>query len=97
MFDIRITKPGELMISGRFDAISVDRAREVLDQVTASSTVDLKHLDYMSSAGIGILLAAQKRLLEKGHKLTLINVSSHMRDLFLMTRLDTVFEIVDVG
>lgn len=96
MFDIRITRPDEVIMSGRFDASNVDTARSVLDQVTASAVVDMKNLLYVSSAGLGILLAAQKRLTEKGHTLKLTNVSTHVRDIFQMTRLDTIFEIVDV-
>jgi len=95
MFDIRIVKPGEVVMSGRFDASQVDTARTVLEQLTATATLDMKNLQYVSSAGLGILLAAQKRLSERGHKLRLANMSQHVRDVFQMTRLDTIFEIVD--
>ena len=95
MFDIKIVKPGELVMSGRFDASQVEKARAVLEQLTATAVVDMKNLQYVSSAGLGILLAAQKKLSEKGHKLRLANMSQHVRDLFQMTRLDTIFEIVE--
>ncbi|HEY5615599.1 MAG TPA: STAS domain-containing protein [Bacteroidota bacterium] len=97
MFDIRIVKPGEVVMSGRFDASHVDAARTVLEQLTATATLDMKNLQYVSSAGLGILLAAQKRLSERGHKLRLANMSQHVRDVFQMTRLDTIFEIVDAA
>ncbi|HEY4611628.1 MAG TPA: STAS domain-containing protein [Bacteroidota bacterium] len=95
MFDIKILKPGEVVMSGRFDASQVEKARTVLEQLTATAVVDMKNLQYVSSAGLGILLAAQKKLGEKGHKLRLANMSQHVRDIFQMTRLDTIFEIVD--
>ena len=97
MFDIKIIKPGEVVMSGRFDASHVDKARSVLEQVTGTADVDMKNLQYVSSAGLGILLAAQKRLSDKGHKLRLVNMSNHVKDVFQMTRLDTIFEIVDTA
>jgi anti-sigma B factor antagonist len=95
MFEIRVTQPGEVVMSGRFDASNVEKARDVLERVTQTAIVDMRNLEYVSSAGLGILLAAQKRLIERGHKLRLANMSSHLRDIFVMTRLDTVFEIVN--
>ncbi len=97
MFDIRIVKPGEAVISGRFDASQVDKARSVLNELTTTTVLDMKDLQYVSSAGLGILLAAQKRLSEKGHKLLLANMSKHVRDVFQITRLETVFEIIETS
>jgi len=95
MLDIRITGPGEVLMKGRFDASQTDKVRAVLDQVTTTAVVDLKGLEYVSSAGLGVLLAAQKRLTEKGHQLKLANMSKHVRDIFQITRLETVFEIIE--
>jgi anti-sigma B factor antagonist len=55
--------------------------------------VDFAKLDYISSAGLGILLAAQKRLSERGESLKLINVNSHIRDVFRFSGFDTIFDI----
>lgn len=93
MFDIHVTDNGEVEISGRLDASQVDKARSVLDQITTSCVLNMKGLDYISSAGLGVLLATQKRLMESGQKLKIINMSNHIRDIFHYTRFDTVFEI----
>lgn len=95
MLDIRIVKEGEVVMTGRFDASQVDKARAVLDQVSSTAIVDMKDLQYVSSAGLGVLLAAQKRLSQKGHKLRLANMSKHVRDIFQITRLETIFEIIE--
>ena len=55
--------------------------------------VDFAKLDYISSAGLGILLAAQKRLSERGESLKLININSHIRDVFHFSGFDTIFDI----
>jgi anti-sigma B factor antagonist len=93
MFDIRMMENGEVRISGRLDASQVDKARDVLDKIDASSVLNMKGLDYISSAGLGILLATQKRLMETGQKLKITNMSNHIRDIFHYTRFDSVFEI----
>lgn len=93
MFDIRLTENGEVRITGRLDASQVDKARGVLDKIEASCVLNMKGLDYISSAGLGILLATQKRLMEAGQKLKITNMSNHIRDIFHYTRFDSVFEI----
>ena len=56
--------------------------------------VDFAGLDYISSAGLGVLLAAQKKLGEQGKSLRLINVKGHIRDVFHFSGFDQIFEIV---
>jgi anti-anti-sigma factor len=93
MFEIQRATDGTLQLSGRLDAIQADRAREVLAGLTGDGTLDLARLDYVSSAGLGIFLATQKRLSETGHGLKFVNMNPHIRDLFRITGLDTVFTI----
>lgn len=93
MFDIRTNEQGDVVLSGRFDAAQTDRAAQVLGAVSHSVNVDFKDLQYISSAGLGILLATQKRLSQTGNRLKLINMSSHIRDVFHYARFDMIFEI----
>jgi anti-sigma B factor antagonist len=93
MFDIRINEQGDVILSGRLDAAQTDRASAVLSKVTESANVDFKDLQYISSAGLGILLATQKRLSQSGKKLTLVNMAKHIRDVFHYARFDMIFEI----
>jgi anti-sigma B factor antagonist len=93
MFDIALTDTGIVQLSGRFDAAQVEKARTVLDKLTVTTSVDFKDLVYVSSAGLGVLMATQKRLSDKGHKLKLKNVSGHIREIFKIARFDLIFEI----
>jgi len=93
MFDVRIGDDGVVVLSGRCDAVQADRVREVMDGVRASAVVDFKELDYISSAGLGVLLGVQKRLSETGHRLTLVNLNHHIREIFRIAGFDNVFEI----
>ena len=93
MFEIREGTDGVVLLSGRFDATQVERAKSVLLGLPESRVLDFTSLDYISSAGLGVLLAAQKRLSQKGQSLKLINVNSHIRDVLHFSGFDQIFEL----
>jgi len=93
MLDIRIGETGNIVITGRFDASQEERVRAFLDTIKAPSIVDCSGLDYISSAGLGVLLATQKRLGPFGGGLKLVNLNKHLRDLFRFSGFDRIFEI----
>jgi anti-sigma B factor antagonist len=93
MFDIEIGENSEVLLSGRFDASQAEKAEAVFERITQSSIVDFKDLEYISSAGLGILIGTLKRLSESGNNLKLINMNKHIRDVFRYAGLDRIFEI----
>ena len=94
MFEIRLENDGTLRLAGRFDAAQVGRAEAVLDRIEGPATVDLSGLDYISSAGLGVLLRTQKRLVAScGSGLRLIRPNRHIHDVFRFSGFDQVFEI----
>lgn len=93
MFDIKIDGNDIVILTGRFDASQVEKAELIFADITQSKTIDLKKLDYISSAGIAIILSTQKRLDENGYGLKLINMNKHIRDIFRLSGLDRIFEI----
>ena len=93
MFDIRRATSGEVVLSGRLDAAQVEKVREELKAQTTSCVVDFGELDYISSAGMGVLLGVQKRLSEGGQGLTLVNMNRHIREIFRIAGFDHVFTI----
>ena len=93
MFDSKLMANGEIEFYGRLDASQVERANNILQQVTTSKTINFKELEYISSAGLGVLLSNQKRLLALGYGLKLINLNKHIRDIFTLTGFDRIFTI----
>jgi anti-anti-sigma factor len=93
MFEVRFAEDGTVQLVGRFDAAQKERAKELLAAVTTSAVVDCQELAYISSAGLGVLLGLQKRLLDSGHKLKLVNLNPHIRELFRLAMFDAIFEI----
>ena len=94
MMQISVGANDEIVLSGRFDAAEAEKARQVFLNLEDAKTVDFAQLDYISSAGLGVLLAAQKKLSERGKGLRLINVNGHIRDVFHFSGFDQIFEIV---
>ncbi len=92
MFNI-IKESNEIHLSGRFDASMVEKANEIFNQVETTITVNFEELEYISSAGLSVLLKTQKRLTENGHQLKLKNMNSFNREIFTLTGFDTIFEI----
>ena len=82
-----------VVIAGRLDAAQCPAAQAFLDQVQGTVTLDCSRLEYISSAGLGVLLKTQKRLLTKAGKLRLSGVNSHLRDIFIYSGFDQIFEI----
>jgi anti-anti-sigma factor len=97
MLDIRLGEQGEVVLSGRLDAAQCDRAMQFLDGVAAPHVVDLSGLEYISSAGLGVLLKTQKRAVAGGKGLRLVNANKHIRDIFKYAGFDRIFEIVPTG
>ena len=97
MFEIVTGSDGEILISGRFDASQVDGAKGILDDLKDSAVVDCENLTYISSAGLNLLLGTEKRLRQAGHRLKLRNMNSHIKELFMYTGLDMVFDIEDLS
>jgi anti-sigma B factor antagonist len=93
MLEISVGEAGEIVLSGRLDASEAMKAETFMTAVTESRSLDLQGLQYISSAGLGVLLATQKRLMETGHSLKLINVRGHIREVFHYSGLERVFEI----
>ena len=93
MFSITVKDDGEIVLSGRLDASQVEIAESVLDRVATTTRVNFNGLDYISSAGLGVLLKTQKRLGQSGHFLILTSMNKMVRDVFRIARFDLVFRI----
>jgi anti-sigma B factor antagonist len=94
MFEIRQTAAGEIVMAGRLDASQCDQALKFLDGVAEPRVIDLGALEYISSAGLGVLLKTQKRVMASGKGLKLVNVNRHIQDIFRYAGFDRIFEVV---
>jgi len=93
MFDIRLQEDGTVQLSGRLDASQAETARVVFESITDSTTVDFEHLAYISSAGLGVLIATQRRLADAGHEIKIRNLNRHLAELFDIAGFPEIFDI----
>jgi len=93
MFDIDYGSNGEVLCSGRLDAAQCAKAQSFMDEIADTRTLDFSRLEYISSAGLGLLLKTQKRLAESGAALRIINVNNHIYDVFRYSGFDAIFDI----
>jgi anti-sigma B factor antagonist len=66
-----------------------------LEQGWDGLIVDLQHIDYIDSAGLGALAAAFTSCRRRGTRLVLVRVTGRNRELLRITRLLTVFDVYD--
>lgn len=93
MFQIGFDDAGAIVAEGRLDAAKAPQAQEFLDTVDGTCVLDLGKLEYVSSAGLGVLLRTHKRLMGAGAGLKLVNVNNHINDVFMYSGFDKIFEI----
>ena len=94
MFEIEFGDEDTVLVAGRLDAAQAVKAQAFLDQVVGACVLDLTNLEYVSSAGLGVLLKTHKRLMGSSRGLKLINVNHHIYDIFRYSGFDKLFEIV---
>ena len=70
--------------------------REAVDsQLNAGAVVlDLARVSTIDASGLGLMLSLRKQAEAKGVGLKLMNVSKFVKQVFEITRLDTVFEVI---
>jgi anti-sigma B factor antagonist len=93
MFEIITTDEGTVRLRGRFDASQLKAAEEIFGRVTGSCVLDFSELSYISSAGLGLLFATQRRLVDAGMGLRLVNLNPHIREIFQIAGFDRIFDI----
>lgn len=57
--------------------------------------VQLQHVRFIDSSGLGALLSGHKNILAKSGRFVLTNIQQQVLSMFEMTRLNRVFEIYD--
>jgi len=100
-FDLAVTREEHCKVfhlKGRLmDQQQADRLMGTLDEELADGStkiiLDLSELQYMNSTGLNILINVLTRTRNAGGDTILAAVSHSVRQLFIVTKLDTVFII----
>ena len=84
-----------LAIEGRLDTVTAPELEKVVNEETADVReliLDMKGLEYISSAGLRVLLAAQKKMNKQG-VMKLTDVCDAVMEVFEMTGFTDILDI----
>jgi anti-anti-sigma factor len=93
MFEILVGENGHVQMAGRLDAAESEKAHQTLSELSQPLVIDCSRLDYISSAGIGVLIETYKRLHASGHTLRLVQLLPRVRNVFAYAGLDQIFTL----
>ena len=100
--EINITEEGNTITAvfdGRLDTVAAQQVADTLDpllqQADSNIILDCEKMPFISSSGLRIFLKIRKEVAAKGGKMCLKNVCTDVLQVFKMTKLDDIFEIVE--
>ncbi len=84
-----------IVLNGRLDANTSPELQDALDKETecGSITIDFCSLEYISSAGLRVLLSLHKACQKKDASLTILNCNDVVKDVFNMTGFSDVLNV----
>lgn len=85
---------GDLVLGAPTSKLT-DRVRALLHLDRRHIVVDMRHVRYVDSRGLGDLVEALVAATNRGATMRLTNASYRLRDLLLLTRLSLVFDCFD--
>ena len=99
--DITITEDGnqiDAAFDGRLDTVAAQQIEEtitpLLEHADQTIILDCEKMPFISSSGLRIFLKIRKEVAAKNGRMYLKNVCPDVMQVFKMTKLDDVFEIM---
>ena len=87
----------QLSISGRLDAVTAVEADKDFSKIIAEGhdnlLIDLTELDYISSAGLRVLLVVAKRIQQTNGKVVLCALTTNVKEVFEISGFSSIFNI----
>lgn len=86
-----------LAVEGRLETGTAPELEEEINKVISNSknlVLDFRHLEYVSSAGLRVLLTAQKAMNAKGGMMKIVNINDVVREVFNITGFTSILTIV---
>lgn len=83
-------------VGKKIDTITApDFENEIMDEMGKfdSLTLDFGNLEYISSTGLRVLIATQKKLKPQDIPFTIINTNDAIKDIFKMSGFDKILDI----
>lgn len=98
--ELKQERDGDVVIvrlSGRLDSSAASTAEEALLGALTDNpprlAIDMTALDYISSAGLRVLLVLAKKVQQQKGKVALGGLAANVREVFAVSAFDTIFTI----
>jgi anti-sigma B factor antagonist len=86
-----------ILLDGDIDYFCVSELKnavfKLINDRTPSIILDLNHVEYMDSSGIGLIVTAYKVMSQYGGRMSLINVQDDVMKLLKLTTIDSLMSI----
>ena len=93
MLAIDFAPNGDVVIAGRLDATQSPTAQAFLDQVQGTVRLDCSGLEYISSAGLRVLLASAKQFRKLQGAIGLTSLTPTVKQVFEISGFTSIFPI----
>lgn len=94
-------RPSELWVAGVAELVAANASSLRQDVIAALApdcrrlTVDLSGTVFVDSSGLGVLISLHKAMQSRGGCIRVLNPAPQVRQILELTRLDSVFDIVN--
>jgi anti-sigma B factor antagonist len=93
--DVTIVQMKGRIVLGEESASLRDLVRDLLSNGHTKILFNLRDVDYIDSSGLGSLVSAFTSVKKQGGELKLLDLTNKVHDVLQITKLYTVFEIMD--
>ena len=86
-----------LKLNGEMDAYNCANARKDFEELATSSvhniTIDMSHINFLDSSGVGVIVFLFKRLREQNRTLKLVGANGQPQELMTLLRIDSAIPV----
>jgi len=95
MGDVCVVSPeGKIVIGDEVGALR-EKIKELLEGGNKNILINLANVSYIDSTGVGALVGSFTTIRNQGGQMKLSNLSQRVRDILLVTKLLTVFDVYE--
>jgi len=93
--DVCVLSPeGKIVIGDEVGAVR-EKIKQLLDSGNKNILINLANVSYIDSTGVGALVGSFTTIRNQGGQMKLSNLSQRVKDILLVTKLLTVFDVYE--
>jgi len=89
-----LSPQGRIVIGDEVTALR-EKIKELLDAGTKNVLINMANVSYIDSTGVGALVGSFTSIRNQGGQMKLANLGQRVKDILLVTKLLTVFDVYD--